>query len=289
MCLQAMSIVYGRYYEDIGPFSDTKYIVGMLDRCIDKMERDRLIMFIQKLILHRKNVRDLLDVGGIKIFVDMLTLAHLHTSRAVIPTQTNIIEAGPNIHLAQEKEWYYISEGTGRKGPLSFNEMKDLYVKEIINVRTKCWAGQLDAWRALAQLPQLKWCLVARGNPVLNESELAILILNILIKICEYYPSRDQDDAIIRPLPKVKRLLSDGNCLAHIVQLLLTFDPILVEKVATLLTEVMRDNPEVSKVYLTGVFYFILMYTGSNVLPIAKFLQLTHMKQAFKADDVSSN
>lgn len=32
MCLQAMSIVYGRYYEDIGPFSDTKYIVGMLER-----------------------------------------------------------------------------------------------------------------------------------------------------------------------------------------------------------------------------------------------------------------
>lgn len=32
ICLQAMSIVYGRYYEDIGPFSDTKYIVGMLER-----------------------------------------------------------------------------------------------------------------------------------------------------------------------------------------------------------------------------------------------------------------
>lgn len=32
MCLQAMSIVYGRYYEDIGPFSDTKYIIGMLER-----------------------------------------------------------------------------------------------------------------------------------------------------------------------------------------------------------------------------------------------------------------
>lgn len=32
MCLQAMSIVYGRYYEDIGPFADTKYIVQMLDR-----------------------------------------------------------------------------------------------------------------------------------------------------------------------------------------------------------------------------------------------------------------
>lgn len=32
MCLQAMSIVYGRYYEDIGMFSDTKYIIGMLER-----------------------------------------------------------------------------------------------------------------------------------------------------------------------------------------------------------------------------------------------------------------
>lgn len=97
---------------------------------------------------------------------------------------------------------------------------------------------------------------------------------------------RDQDDAIIRPLPRVKRLLSEPTCLAHIIQLLLTFDPILVEKVATLLCEVMKDNPEISKVYLTGVFYFILMYTGSNVLPIARFLKLTHMKQAFKADEV---
>jgi hypothetical protein len=32
MCLQAMAIVYGRHHEEIGPFSDTKYIVGMLDR-----------------------------------------------------------------------------------------------------------------------------------------------------------------------------------------------------------------------------------------------------------------
>lgn len=74
--------------------------------------------------------------------------------------------------------------------------------------------------------------------------------------------------------------------LAHIVQLLLTFDPVIVEKVATLLCEVMKDNPEISKLYLTGVFYFILMYTGSNVKPIAAFLRLTHMKQAFRSDEV---
>lgn len=104
--------------------------------------------------------------------------------------------------------------------------------------------------------------------------------------MCQYYPSRDVDDAIIRPLPKVKRLLTDHPVLSNIIQLLLTFDPILVEKVAILLCEVMKDNPEMSKLYTTGVFYFIMMYTGCNVLPIAKFLKLTHMKQAFKADEV---
>ena len=32
MCLQAMAIVYGRCYDEIGAFNDTKYIVGMLER-----------------------------------------------------------------------------------------------------------------------------------------------------------------------------------------------------------------------------------------------------------------
>lgn len=147
----------------------------------------------------------------------------------------------------------------------------------------------LDGWRALAQLPQLKWCLLAKGTPVLNESDLATQILNVLIRMCEYYPSRDDDGAIVRPMPKLKRNLSEQTILSHVVQLLLTFDPILVEKVSTLLCEIMTDNPEMPKVYLTGVFYFILMYTGSNVLPIARFLQLTHMKQAFKTEEVSGS
>ncbi len=32
LCLQAMAVVYGRNYADIGPFNDTKYIVAMLER-----------------------------------------------------------------------------------------------------------------------------------------------------------------------------------------------------------------------------------------------------------------
>ena len=57
---------------------------------------------------------------------------------------------------------------------------------------------------------------------------LHVLILRIFPR---YYPSKDVDGAIIRPLPKVKHALSDAMNLPHIVQLLLTFDPVLVEKV----------------------------------------------------------
>ena len=110
---------------------------------------------------------------------------------------------------------------------------------------------------------------------------------------------------------------TSSSCL---FQLLLTFDPILVEKVANLLYLVMQDNPNLQRLYLTGIFFFIMMYTGSNVLPVARldpthtvnthththtliglcvcglpvmlcpsprFLKYTHLKQAFKSEEVS--
>ena len=36
------------------------------------------------------------------------------------------------------------------------------------------------------------------------------------------------------------------------------------------------------RLYLSGVFFFIMMYTGSNVLPLARFLKYTHLRQAFR-------
>ena len=112
----------------------------------------------------------------------------------------------------------------------------------------------------------------------------------------------------MRPLPRIKRILSDATHLPHIVQLLLTFDPILVEKVSTLLHLVMQDNPALPRycsvdssivltvcglvyfkdhrvscrLYLTGAFFFIMMYTGSNVLPVARLLKHAHLRQAFR-------
>lgn len=93
---------------------------------------------------------------------------------------------------------------------------------------------------------------------------------------------------MIRPLPRAKRNLSEAGALPHVVQLLLTFDPTLVEKVVTLLNDVMRDNPNLPRVFSSGVFFFIMMYTGFNILPIAHFLKYAHAKQSFKPDEVAT-
>ncbi|XP_023328115.1 dnaJ homolog subfamily C member 13 [Eurytemora carolleeae] len=288
LCLQAMAIVYGRHHEDIGPFNDTKYILAMLDRTVDRNERDRLVFFLSKLILNRENVVDVLRTNGLKILVDLITLAHLHTSRAVAPTQSQAIES-VGIEKGMEKEWYYGNVDKERNGPVGFTEIKDLYKEGTVTAKTKVWAQGMEGWKLLHQVPQLKWSLVAKGTPVMNESELATLILKILIQMTYFYPSRDSDGAIIRPLPTVKRVLSEPTTLPHIVQILLTFDPVLVEQVSILLFRIMEDNPKLSTLYTTGIFFFILMYTGSNVLPIGRFLGMTHDKQAFRSDKEGSS
>ena len=72
-------------------------------------------------------------------------------------------------------------------------------------------------------------------------------LCNFIIRSVIVWFNRDVDDAIVRPLPRIKRLLSEQTYLPHIVQLLLTFDPVLVEKVSTLLYHMMQDNPMLSR------------------------------------------
>ena len=66
-------------------------------QCVDKTERDRLLMFIDKLLHHKTNVKLFLDANGIRVLVDLVTLAHLHTSRAHVPLQSLAIEASPDL------------------------------------------------------------------------------------------------------------------------------------------------------------------------------------------------
>lgn len=48
-----MAKVYGKCHEEIGPFHDTRFMVGMLERSSDKLERDRILLFLRELIKNK--------------------------------------------------------------------------------------------------------------------------------------------------------------------------------------------------------------------------------------------
>ncbi|CAF2922718.1 unnamed protein product, partial [Rotaria sp. Silwood2] len=54
---------------------------------------------------------------------------------------------------------------------------------------------------------------------------------------------------------------------------------------ASIINTLVQDNPLLPQFYMTGVFYFILMYTGSNILPVKHFLKYTYLAQAFRSDE----
>ncbi|EYC29231.1 hypothetical protein Y032_0006g2855 [Ancylostoma ceylanicum] len=289
LCLRAMAVTYGRHHMTIGPFEDSRHFVSMLVKCTNASERDHFILLISKLALNKDNVRELIGSQLLPILVDLAALAHLHVQRAKIQNQTNVIEASSEqLSEGSSAEWYYATADNNKErlGPFSFDKMKTLYAEKTIFEKTAVWAAGMEKWEPLSKVPQFRWtvCLGQQAAaPLYNFTQLCSLCLDIMIQMCEFFPSRDENNSVVRPMPQVKKSLTEPVLLYQIVQLLLTYDPSIVQRVATLVHLVMQDNPFLPRLYLSGVFFFILMYNGSNVLPIARFLHYTHKKQAFRS------
>ena len=128
----------------------------------------------------------------------------------------------------------------------------------------------------------------AEGDPltsVLEAVQLGHIALDLLFRLVTLHKSIDATGAPVRPPPRAKRLLASSECLPHIAQLVLVGNPDIVDSTSKLLTSVAEHNPTTSaKLYLTGIYYFAAVYTGSNFVPLAKFLCATHLKQAFRTE-----
>ncbi len=68
--------------------------------------------------------------------------------------------------------------------------MKEMYQDGTVHQKIRCWAPGMEGWKSLDQIAQLKWFLVSTGTALINESELAALILDMFIRICSCYPTR---------------------------------------------------------------------------------------------------
>jgi DnaJ family protein C protein 13 len=69
------------------------------------MERDRLLEFLAVLLRNEKNVKLFIDAGGLRALTDLVTLAHLHVTRATVPLQNDMIAASAAQLENDEAEW----------------------------------------------------------------------------------------------------------------------------------------------------------------------------------------
>lgn len=298
-CLQGMTILLKYYAEAIGVFHDVPYFVEMLKTTLNPVLRDSLIDFFFYLINSRLNAKVFIDSEGPSVLAELIPLAHLHVDRPKTYTVTNAIQAPMedgegeeegNTHCVSgnEKVWLY-SIGEGQRGPFSYFGIKKLFGEGKIDPTTKMWAQGLSSWKSLQEIPQLRWGLLTAKLPsIFSLSDLSCRILDIYLKLSFMYPSTDESGSVMSPLPKIRRFLSDPLVLPHIIQLLLTFDSGICGRVHRLLCNLVENNPISSRIYCTGVFFFALMYNGSDILSLLTFLRQTHRIQSYKYTETTN-
>ena len=142
---------------------------------------------------NKANSRDLISAGILPLLVDFCTLSHLHVQRATIQNQTNVIEASTDqMNAGGAAEWHYTDKENKRQGPLSFEEMKTLYAEKTIFEKTAVWAYGFTNWQALHTVAQFRWTICVPQGIVgdYNFTQLCTLCLDILIHLCEFFPTR---------------------------------------------------------------------------------------------------
>jgi hypothetical protein len=162
---------------------------------------------------------------------------------------------------------------------------------------------QIDTgkWKRLNQVWQLRWQLCSDGNSsiIYSPSEIAIISLKTLVRLVDLHRSLDMRGIPYFPIPTAKRILcstsrdptfaSDSNGtitspFSIICQSLLCNDNRIVDEASKLIYKLCEHNERaVTKLYLTGIFFFALCYTGSDFKSLSKLLHATHLRQHFKS------
>ncbi|MGK3739153.1 MAG: DnaJ family protein C protein 13 [Bacillariaceae sp.] len=164
---------------------------------------------------------------------------------------------------------------------------------------------QIDTgkWKRLDEVWQLRWQLCTDGNEtgIYSSSEIALRALLSLTRLVDLHRSLDSRGLPYYPIPIAKRIIcglskdpfsSSGgetinnrlSFLSVLAQSILCNDHDVVEQAANLLFKLTQYNEEAtSKLYLTGVYFFIACYTGSNFLALAKLTHATHLAQHFRS------
>jgi len=153
-------------------------------------------------------------------------------------------------------------------------------------------------WRMIEQVWQLRWQLCTDGTGVYKPSDVALVALRTLNRLVDLHKSVDDRGVPYHPIPIAKKLLcglgggaldndamlDQRDFLSVLSQAMLCNEARVVEAAASLIHTLMMHNHEAcAKVYLTGLFFFAMGYTGSNFQTMAKLIHATHLKQNFRS------
>ncbi|CAI5949315.1 unnamed protein product [Closterium sp. NIES-65] len=298
LCARAMAIVYGQYGAVIGPFDGTAHVTLLLDRTLDRTLRHRLLLLLKALVRVQENASACVAVGGCELAVDLLCSAHDAHERTSIPLQSNLLAAaayteppkewfymlpnggcvGPSNLLAATayteppKEWFYMLPNGGRVGPVLKAAVQQARWRGEVDWSTRCWAAGWDEWRRVCDVRELRWAM-ATGVAILTPAQVHVSLSD------STHPAFMH---LISLLPSFLPPACPTRCLPHLAQAILTNEPAIVEKAALLLEEIVRYNPTVAtRLYTTGVYFFVFAYAGSNFGTLASLCHATHTRQAY--------
>ena len=161
--------------------------------------------------------------------------------------------------------------------------------------------AQVDTgkWKRLNQVWQLRWQLCTDGtkSEIYSPTDVALLAVKALTRLVDLHATLDPRGVPYFPIPIAKRILSGSskttgseesntvsNPLPILCQSLLCNDSRIVEQASQLLSKLCVHNARATaKLYLTGVYFFALNYTGSNFKSLAELLHATHLNQHFRS------
>eukprot|EP00760_Papus_ankaliazontas_P015986 PhM_4_TR16749/c0_g1_i2/m.79485/K09533/DNAJC13; DnaJ homolog subfamily C member 13 len=291
--LQGMTLLYKLYADKVGAFADIGAILFMMDHTERIRLRDQIVLFLKEALRVKDNAKLMMDSivsspPGLNstVLIDFLALVHLHSHQSILHNTHMAIEAGTTSQEGRSDfastttEWHYVNESGECVGPVTCRDM----LKAVASLdKRKVWAQGIAGWMDPQRIQQLKTFDSDHG--VLAARELTSAVLDIWLQVCVFFPNRSADGRqLVQPLPRVKRFLAQGAVLPHIVQLLLTFDSMIVTRVSTLLFHVLQDSTALPRVHSTGLFYFLLMYIGSDIKPMCRLLHLAHDAQAWSGE-----
>ncbi|GFR46449.1 hypothetical protein Agub_g8023, partial [Astrephomene gubernaculifera] len=188
---------------------------------------------------------------------------------------------------------------TGRAGPYSRDEIRQLVTRGSVHWGTLCWASGMPRPEPLGAVRELRWML-SKGPGRYSSYGAAELALELLQRLVALQPAEEvllqpssQEAAAaavaaggggggdgrlmlqLQPLPRAYRVLAGPRCLPHLAQVLLTCHPPLVSRGCRLLCALLAPHPAaLARLHLTGALYFCLAQPGSDMREPAELLTM---------------